>query len=149
MNQSHEDRVADRPPHLCAAYDCPLNGSMSSSIGSDEWYCPCHFGQAFGAMQAITAEINRNPLLVRCINEMRAGALMPRRQWIDIGRRIKADLAAEKLDDLAPIPGERAGLWMARIELELRKRCWVHMVPAPPPTQAEAFTQVQFDIPEF
>jgi hypothetical protein len=125
---------------------------MSGSIGSDEWYCPIHFGQSFGVMQAITGEINRHPEMVRAINGIRDGGVLSRRAWAESARKIITDLHTSGQGALTPLTGERAKAWMQRIEGALLAHCWPLMHP-PEPVQAslvpDGLERVQFDVPEF
>lgn len=61
MSHTHEDRVADRPPELCAAYGCPLHGTMATSTtGGSEWWCYLHHGREGAQVQQITSSILRH-----------------------------------------------------------------------------------------
>jgi len=48
---------------MCAAFGCPLLGSLSSStLGDGKWACFCHFGKQVGTNDAITARLNSDAL---------------------------------------------------------------------------------------
>lgn len=155
MSHSHEDRVADRPANLCAAYGCPLQGTMTTSPGAGaDWWCCCHFGQNVGVMQAITSEINRLGHVHRAINEIRAGFGRPYGDWAQIVRAIGIELTAAKREDLCPIRGERARDWMVRLETDLLASCKPFMNAAAPLQKVlisqpdSSWNHLQFDIPE-
>jgi len=61
MSHSHEDRVADRQAGMCAAYGCPLHGTMSNNTtGGDDWWCFLHHGREGAMVQQITTAIHRH-----------------------------------------------------------------------------------------
>jgi hypothetical protein len=68
MTHSHEDRIAERPAGMCAAYGCPLHGSMSdSTTGGDTWWCSLHFGKEADELQRVTRSLNENRWLAEVV----------------------------------------------------------------------------------
>jgi len=48
---------------MCAAFGCPLLGSLTSStLGDSKPFCFCHFGKTVGSNDAITARLNSDAL---------------------------------------------------------------------------------------
>ena len=128
MSHTHEDRVADRPPHLCAAYGCSLIGSMTTSTsGSTEWWCFAHFGANPGRFQAITNEIHRLRWLSMAVHDVRfhdkPGTEASRAAFQLIERELTAhqrpDLLWRRPDADHPM-GEKRYLWLERLENALR-----------------------------
>lgn len=86
-----EDRTAERPHYLCAAYSCPLLGVMTESTrGGDDWLCFCHFGIEAGERDPITYELHRMEWLCSAITDLRTHRGAGRRQ---VHERILHDLA--------------------------------------------------------
>lgn len=127
MTHTHEDRVADRPPHLCAAYGCPLIGSMcSSTSGSSEWWCFAHFGAQAGQFQAITNEMHRLRWLAMAVHDVRfhdkPGTEGSRAAFLTIERELKAH-GREDLLWIRPSmthQGEKRYRWLERLEAALK-----------------------------
>lgn len=64
-NQDQDSDIPQRDPHRCAAYGCPLRGTMSNSLnGSDTWYCRFHNGRNPADFDAISTRINRHQALI-------------------------------------------------------------------------------------
>jgi len=159
---THEDRVADRPGHLCAAYGCPLIGSMcSSTSGSSEWWCFAHFGASAGRLQAITSELTRLRWLTMAVHDVRfhdrPGTQASRAAFNLIENELKAhkrpDLLWRRPDADRPM-GEKRYLWLERLENELRAQLASVMDPssfepklALQDGKPSTFTQVGFDMP--
>lgn len=116
MSHNHDDRVADRPGYLCAAYGCPMIGTMSASTSGGDFMCCLHFGKEPNELQAITVEINRNLWLAEAIRDIRCSARNP--GWRETYQKIINDLTVAGRDDLMP---KHDGLiaWMVRLETEL------------------------------
>ena len=112
------DRTADRPSHLCAAYGCPMLGSMSGVIGGTEWWCWLHFGRDLGRMQAITSEIRRNAWLADAITALRIalddGRDSP--EWAKSFQKFGHECATENRNDLLWLEGESETQWLLRLE---------------------------------
>lgn len=156
MNQSHDDRIAERPINLCAAYGCPLFGvaSTSTSGATGDWWCCCHFGQEVGRIQRITAELSRQPLLVRAVNAIRGAFGKPKPEWQQIARMVVQELTVDQRADLCPLAGESGRAWMVRIENELLAICRPVMQAAVqtslvPHEDSSSWGKVAFTIPEF
>lgn len=152
MTHTHEDRVADRPAHLCAAYGCPLVGtSCSSTSGSNEWWCFAHFGLDYGQVQAATTEVNRLAWLAQASNAVR----MHKRGTpgsAEAFALICHELKLHQRADLLPIEGESRIAWLTRLEGALL--AMVRLVATPAPVQllvgeqsAKSFGKVEFDMP--
>lgn len=152
MSHTHEDRIADRPPHLCAAYGCPLIGtSTASTSGSSEWWCFAHFGADVGRFQSITTEINRLSWLACAARDVRMhkpGTEASRAAFA----LIEHELAMHQRKDLLWNRMETRMQWLLRLEASL-----LAMVQANLPAVAEQlplpnknvgnFGKVEFDMP--
>lgn len=155
MTQTHEDRIAERQPHQCAAYGCPMEGGVSASTSGTggEWWCMVHFGADAGSYQAITAELNRLHWLVCIIRDVRQyGPRTPgSRQAFAV---ITKALANEHRQDLMPVAGEYRSYWLMRLEDELRRLVRENVSLRMPKQQAlvteqpaDTFSKVGFDMP--
>jgi len=140
MSHSHEDRVADRPADLCAAYGCPLHGTMTSSTsGSADWWCALHFGKDAAQLQAITSAMNRYRWLVQAIFDVRANS-RPKVDWRKQLERIEHDFRANHRADLCVErfpeglnqgkPCEKSKHWIVRLEAALMAYVAADVVPA-------------------
>lgn len=119
MSHTHDDRVAERSPDLCAAYGCPLLGSASTSTtGGSEWWCALHFGKDAGLIQQITSTMNRHRWLSDAITTIRTNA-RPKHDWTAEMQRVLHDLQAAGRDDLRWNRPESAPAWIARLETAL------------------------------
>jgi len=153
MSHSHEDRIADRPRHLCAAYGCPLVGtSTSSTSGADDWYCFAHFGAEFGKYQAITSELNRTSWLAHACRDVRQfapGSKESKKAF----QLITHELGMANRKDLLLLQGETRAKWLARLEEELRRIVRLSLPPEPfqqalpSSTAVGTFDKVEFDMP--
>lgn len=112
----NEERTADRPSYLCAAYGCPMLGTMSDGTGGGDFMCHVHYRKPPGLWQTITVEVNRNEWLARAIRDLRARSHNP--AWRQTYERITQDLAAAGRTDLAQGRSSIDG-WMIRLEAEL------------------------------
>lgn len=165
MSHSHEDRVADRPPHMCSAYGCPLIGSMTSSTqGSTEWWCFAHFGASAGQFQAITSELRSLEWLSQAVHDVRfhdkPGTEASRRAFALIEHQLqlhkRPDLLWRRPSDDGTVPGEKRYRWLERLEAALKGALNDAGVLDPSSFQAKlpigggapsTFTQVGFDMP--
>lgn len=163
MTHTHEDRIADRPQHLCAAYGCPLIGSMSSSTsGSTDWWCFAHFGVQGAQLQAITTELRSLEWLAQAAHDVRfhdkPGTEASRRAF----QAIEHQLTLHQREDLLwirPSPthqGEKRYRWLERLENALKVMLDTAGVLDPSSYQAtlpigggapSTFQQVGFDMP--
>lgn len=161
MSHTHEDRVADRPPHLCAAYGCPLIGSMcSSTSGSTEWWCFAHYGATPGRYQLITTEMHRVRWLAMAVHDVRfhgPGTQASRAAFNTIERELKAhgreDLLWQRPSDERPM-GEKRYRWLERLEAALKTELADVLDPSkdqvPLPiggSSPSTFEKVGFDMP--
>lgn len=154
MSHTHEDRIADRPPHLCAAYGCLLIGtSTASTTGSSEWYCFAHFGAEVGRYQAITRELNALSWLSAAARDIRFHD-KPSADSKAAFALIEHEFALNERKDLLWNRVETRKQWLERIEGEIRTR--LHEVMQPAQQQALAidksqstgnFAKVGFDMP--
>jgi hypothetical protein len=120
MTHTHEDRVAERPAHMCSAYGCPLMGTMTASTsGADDWACSLHANKGAGQMQAVTVAINRHRWLATAITDVRS--FVPGRAGkAELLERIRHDFTANKRMDLYWAGGtETVRQWVNRLEPEL------------------------------
>jgi hypothetical protein len=113
---SHPDRTADRPSYLCAAYGCPMLGTMSDDTGGGNFVCHVHKGCEPGQVQAITVEINHNVWLANAIRDIRCRARNP--NWRQTFERINHDLVQSRRKDLMQNSNSLDD-WMIRLEVEL------------------------------
>ena len=163
MTHTHEDRIANRPQHLCAAYGCPLIGSMSTSTsGSTDWWCFAHFGATPGQYQAITSELHSLEWLAQAVHDVRfhdkPGTEASRRAF----QAIEHQLTLHKRPDLLWIrpsmthQGEKRYRWLERLEAALKVMLDEAGVLNPSSFQAalpigggtpSTFQQVGFDMP--
>lgn len=158
MTHSHQDRIADRPSYLCAAYGCPMLGAMATSTsGTAEWWCFAHFGKDAGQLQRITVELNHLDWLTKAIVDTRMRHLH-KADWPAQFQRIEHDLHLQRRDDLR-FDGNTAmrsdtERWLERLEAELDARIR-ELVPAVPfqesiPTQgapAPGLGRMTFEAP--
>lgn len=130
MSQSHDDRVAERPHHLCAAYGCPLLGSMSANTtGTSEWWCFAHFGKDVGQYQGITAELRRLDWLAKAITNVRIRERNP--DYGSAFQRLEHDFKLAQRSDLLWTAPETDEQWMVRLERELEQLLRGDARPAP------------------
>lgn len=154
MSHDHQDRVAERPGHMCAAYGCPMIGTSSASTqGTSEWWCFAHFGKDVGAYQRITVELNALAWLsdaVRDVRIIRAGTPESKAAMA----LLKHNFELNGRKDLLVRDDENRGQWLLRLETELGRMISDAVRPAPrqkPIVQAEdtgSFSRVGFDMPE-
>lgn len=152
MSHSHDERIAQRPHHLCAAYGCPLHGTSSThTTGTAEWWCFAHFRADVGSYQRITAELRRLDWLANAITDVRDRDVNP--NYGAAFQRIEHDLALAQRKDLLWTSPETDAQWMVRLERELEQLLRGDARPAPVQkpliTQdTGSFTRVGFDVPE-
>ena len=127
---THPDRTAKRPGSMCAAYGCPLLGSMSTSTGgTSAWWCFAHFGKDVGRFQRITADLNRVKWLIAAISDIR---LRDQHQDYHAAfERIQHDFTLAQRKDLLWTSPETAEQWLIRLERELT----VMLADPAPPVQ--------------
>lgn len=111
-----EERTADRPSYLCAAYGCPMLGTMSSGTGGGEFMCHVHYRRPASLLQSITVEVNFHQWLAHAIRDIRARSHNP--DWRKTYERIQNDLAQSERTDLTH-KRESVDQWMVRLEAEL------------------------------
>jgi len=165
MTHTHEDRIADRPQHLCAAYGCPLIGSMSSSTsGSTDWWCFAHFGVNGPQLQAITSELHSLEWLAQAVHDVRfhdkPGTEVSRRAFAIIEHQLalhhRTDLLWTRPSADGTVPGEKRYRWLERLENALKAMLDAAGVLNPSSYQATlpigggapgTFDKVGFDMP--
>lgn len=154
MSHTHEDRVADRPGHLCAAYGCPLIGSMCTSTqGSTDWWCFAHFGADIGRYQSITSELNRLNWLACAARDVRMFDRIGTPESKAAFALIEHELELHKRPDLQWNRIERRYQWMERLEAALRTELIEVIKPIPrqetivTEQSARSFERVGFDMP--
>ncbi len=148
MTHTHDDRVAAHQPGMCAAYGCPLHGTMSIATGgTDTWWCCYHFGKEADDLQLVTSALNRN----RWLAEVRVAVLeIHPARGDDFCRKttewVRKTLAANNREDLqwAGFP-ENTRQWSNRITRALDKLISVEFTkPAQKPLEGsqETWTKV-------
>jgi hypothetical protein len=154
MSHTHEDRVADRPGHLCAAYGCPLIGSMSTSTqGSTDWWCFAHFGADIGRYQTITSELNRMNWLAAAARDVRMFDRPGTAESKAAFALIEHELTQHQRPDLLWNRVERRYQWLERLEAALRTELIEVIKPIPrqetiiTEQSARSFERVGFDMP--
>jgi hypothetical protein len=155
---THPDRTADRPPHLCAAYGCPLLGTMNASTtGGADWFCFAHFGRDFGQRDRVTRELRQLDWLSNAVVDIRRRHLN-RSDWPAQYQRICHDLQAQGRDDLrfTGSPHQRMDTerWVEKLEAELATQVRALVKPdqeqAALPTEFNPnanFARVEFEVP--
>lgn len=117
------DLIEGRPWGLCAAYGCPLLGS----VGSDgRWYCFCHAGRPSAVNDAISQKLRSDELapIVRSTLDIRFNSSsfygkddayrMIQQRLIRMGRR---DLLLGEADCSPHRPGKPiVRMWLQRLE---------------------------------
>lgn len=121
---------AQRPQGACAAYGCPLLGTMATSSGG-EWWCFAHHGKNAGDLQRITHNLHRVKWLLMAISDVRLRANHP--NYGAAFERICHDLALAQRNDLAWTEPETEDEWLHRLERELMVML---AEPAPPVQEA-------------
>lgn len=120
-----------RPAGACAAYGCPLLGTMSTSTAGGEFWCFAHFGKDAGRLQRITAELHRVKWLIQAISDVR---LRDQHQDYNAAfERICHDFALAQRKDLLWTAPESVEQWLIRLERELTT-----MLAEPPAQKQEA-----------
>lgn len=144
MSHSHEDRVAQHDPRQCAAYGCPMPGSMSASTtGTSEWHCWLHFGASPGRWQRITADLNRVQWLAHAIVKLRRDHGGKREQWAETYRDATQAMRANQRGDLVRTKDETLPQWFARLDGALRACCGIADEPAGAPRQQTLMSELQ------
>lgn len=108
MTHTHEDRVADRDPSMCAAYGCPLLGTFTGSTsGANDWCCAFHANKQGGQLQQITMVINRHRWLAEAITMVRGmvpsnpnRAKILERLWNDFNVHDRAELYWDRVENV-------------------------------------------------
>jgi hypothetical protein len=104
---------------MCAAYGCPLVGTMTpSTTGSQDWLCWLHFGRDATHWQAITVELNRVRFIADALTSLRS--VYGTKHWPDAVRAARQALRENQRNDLTPAKDEPARMWMGRIDHELQ-----------------------------
>lgn len=117
MSHTHDDRVADIQPGMCAGYGCTLVGTMNSATnGGGDWFCWLHAGKDGGHMQLVTRAINQHRWLAETITRIRSLVPTNPRRGEDM-QRIAHDLDQHQRPDLRWAGGrETVRQWTARLE---------------------------------
>lgn len=79
----------------CAAYGCPLAGSMGSE---GKWYCYCHVGRASSDNDRITSAIRELDFIAQSTLDIRGGRSSS--EWAGIYRNIQQRLIRAGRSDL-------------------------------------------------
>lgn len=118
------DIVAGQPWGQCAAYGCPLLGTMGSE---GKWYCFCHVNQPSMRNDQITLKLREHMPIVQSTLSIRGhfssfrddpdGYRAIQRALIAHGR---SDLLLGSADESPRRPGKPiVRMWLARLECEL------------------------------
>lgn len=110
--QKREDSGNERP-YGCAAYGCPLDGSIShSTTGGGPWFCASHFGTRPEDRDQITAKIRANLWLIRFA--LRVERIDPT-EWEKAKPQADAYCRQHNRPDLVLQPEETRGKYVARL----------------------------------
>lgn len=100
-------------PYGCAAYGCPLEGSIShSTTGGGPWFCASHFGTRPEDRDQITAKIRANVWLIRFA--LRIQRIDPV-DWEKAKPQAEAYCHQHHRPDLVLQPEETRGKYVARL----------------------------------
>ncbi len=131
----------DIPHGRCAAYGCPMPGSLGSG---GEWVCFCHHAANSADWQHVTKMLRTNRAIVRSVCDARR--FLGTSQWSAAYRVIRQRLTEAGHADLLPghadasphKPGQAVAVqWLMRLETHLLTLCNASpgiAHPAPPPT---------------
>jgi hypothetical protein len=103
----------------CAAYGCPLSGSLGRG---DQWMCFCHYDADANAFQAITKAIrDLEPVTVSTLEIRR---YFGTDEWTSAYRGVQRRLIEANRRDLL-INGDDVSVkaWLARLETEILDAC--------------------------
>lgn len=148
MSHSQNDRIAERNHAHCAAYGCPMLGTMSmSTTGSNDWYCWLHFGREATQWQRITTELRRFDWLIEAMQEMRRNYGFDGWDEAYLGA-MKAIRLHQRLD-LEYLKPEPVGQWFARLDKVLQEACAgiARDFLSMPQQQSETWSKVGFEAP--
>jgi hypothetical protein len=132
----------------CAAFGCPMLGTMSHSTSGGDWICWFHFGKEASQWQQVTNELNRLNWLVSAIRGVRA--TYGTDQWPDGYRLAQHVIRSNSREDLAHKQGELVANWLFRLEKEIEQACAVRD-PAPPKQQTlapDSWAKINNHLPE-
>lgn len=136
MTHTHEDRVAERDPCLCAAYGCPLMGVMTGSTsGANDWCCHFHANRGGGQLQEVTMVINRFRWLAQAVTNVR-GMVPGRPDRAKVLERIWSDFSANNRPDLYWNRVETVRQWTNRLDKALDDLVSPLLQPSAPPQAA-------------
>lgn len=111
----------------CAAYGCPLAGSMGTG---EKWYCFCHYGKASETNDRITRVLQDMDFIAQSVLDIRGGQSSP--EWPVILRNIEArlvrggreDLLMGDMDSSPCRPNQPVtNIWLMRLERVLIDAC--------------------------
>ncbi len=151
MTHTHEDRVAERDPCLCAAYGCPLMGTFSSSTsGGNDWCCAFHANKG-GQLQQITMVINQFRWLAEAITMVRGmvpgnphRAKLLERIWHDFNVHDRPELYWNRVETVRQ--------WVNRLDKALDDLVAPQLQKSEPPTlgqPAETWTSAGASLPNW
>lgn len=122
---SQNDRVAHRDSSKCAAYGCPMHGTMTSStLGTSEWLCWLHFRAESAQWQRITAELHRLSWLVEAIAELRRTYTRIRTaEWDAAYLGTLKTIRLYQRSDLEIGKDETVLKWLGRLDNALSEAC--------------------------
>lgn len=128
LGRNKERAAIDAPPNdgQCAAFGCPLFGTVSESTqGDSRWYCFAHFAKPVGMNDRITASLKSDVFgaITAATKEIRR--TYGRKEWATAYRGIQQsflriernDLLFGEADSSQHKPGSPSvRLWLARLE---------------------------------
>lgn len=117
--------VDSRPWGMCAAYGCPLLGTMGEEVGG-KWFCFCHVRRPHSLNDAITARLRKHEWLVNSTLDIRQ--FQGQEGWGSVLGGIeklcrdhdRIDLMFGEADSSPRRPGRPiVNMWLQRLEGEL------------------------------
>jgi hypothetical protein len=106
----------DSRPGMCAAYGCPLFGSMGNE---GKWFCFCHVNRAHVSNDVITSTLKAHMHIVNATIDIRRWANQ-RNEWSTVKQGIAKALRAADRNDLLPADTDiTVWAWLSRLEMVL------------------------------
>lgn len=106
--------VENLRPGMCAAYGCPLLGT----VGEDgKWYCFCHVRKPHQLNDAITTAIKARQYLADCGLDIRR--FYGTDDWAGVYRGIQNSLTKHQRPELKRGKTEGVKAWLSRLEAAL------------------------------
>lgn len=113
IDKRQDSADENQSPYGCAAYGCPLNGSIShSTTGGGPWFCAHHFDVKAESRDQVTVKIRANLWLIRFT--LRIQHIDPY-DWEKAKPQADAYVRQHNRPDLALQPDESRGKYVARL----------------------------------